>query len=110
MYKRQADAERSDPALAQPLEVYHVPEERSPPSPGARLAAPASPPPQPRPEVGALERCAGWRGSQVVLSGGEAGIGKSRLAKALRDQVAEPQAWRLSCQVRPITSTPPCIR
>jgi predicted ATPase len=39
---------------------------------------------------------------QVVLLSGEAGIGKSRLVQALKEQLAsEPQAWLTPCQCSP---------
>jgi hypothetical protein len=39
---------------------------------------------------------------QVVLLGGEAGIGKSRLVQVLKEHIAtEPQAWLTPCQCSP---------
>ena len=39
---------------------------------------------------------------QVVLLGGEAGIGKSRLVQVLKEHIAtDPQAWLTPCQCSP---------
>jgi class 3 adenylate cyclase len=92
--------------IAQPLEVYQVLYESTARS---RLEAAGSTGLTPlvgrEQEVALLlERWAQVKDGlgQVVLLSGEAGIGKSRLVQALKEQVAaEPQAWLTPCQCSP---------
>jgi class 3 adenylate cyclase len=92
--------------FAQPLAVYQVRYERTARS---RLEAVGGTDLTPlvgrEPEVALLrERWAQVKDGlgQVVLLGGEAGIGKSRLVQVLQEQVAsEPQAWLTPCRCSP---------
>src|SRR5215510_2090451 len=92
--------------LAQPIEVYQVLHESMARS---RLEAAGSTGLTPlvgrEQEVALLrERWAQVKDGtgQVVLLGGEAGIGKSRLVQVLKEHVAaEPQAWLTPCQCSP---------
>ena len=101
--------------FAQPLEVYQVLSESTARS---RLDAAGSTGLTPlvgrEQEVGLLrERWAQVNEGigQVVLLGGEAGIGKSRLVQVLKEYVAgEPHPWLIHARVRPITAIRPCIR
>jgi len=89
--------------ISQPVDLYQVRQESTA---RTRLDAAASIGLTPlvgrEQEIGLL--CERWGQAeeglgQVVLLGGEAGIGKSRLVQVLQERVAEnPQAWLIPCQ------------